>query len=1185
MHKAFSSLRARVLLLIAIPFVVLFSTSVYHMLGMREDQLMNARTRVLDTARVMAVEQQRLIERIHEILSSIARLPKVGRGLPWDECNGAFAARRQLEPNLNNIVLALANGDVICSATPSSGSTNLADRDHFKAAIETREFAVGGYLVGRDTHRPEIGFALPLLDEAGVPRAVIAATLNLAWLEQELAQAKLPEGSRVTVVDGAGIVLARYPDAEQWMGQSTTDLPLWRSIRAKGAEGTEEDIGLDGLRRVVGFVPLHRTASGQAYLLVSTPKDVVVGPAERAFVTSLLIALALLVLTFLAVWLGTESLFVRRLAALTRASKELGKGNLTARVALNADDEIGQMAQSFDRMADTLQTKEAQLARTVRALRVLSAGNHAMLHARRGEQQLIEEMCQAIGEAGGYGLAWVGYAENDPQKSIRPVAHWGSVADGYFENIKLTWSEAESGQAPAGRAIRSGQPAVVHNIEKETGPQPWQDLTLHSGCRACLALPLRLDQQVIGVLNICTQEPDAFSDEEVELLSEAAADLSFGIANQRAELEQARMKRTLKTAEERFKAAIEASLDALFILKSVRDDDGRIVDFEFTDINAHAEVMLATAREKVVGKQLCQLLPVMRSNGFFDKCADVTTSGMALDEEFPMDTPEIEAKWLRHQVVRVDDGCAVFARDITRAKESGARLRESEERLRLATQAAHMGAWTWDTKNERFSWSEGIGPVFGLPAGEGFSSTEALIEAIHPTDRETVARAVSEGRKRGVPFHGEFRTTWPDGTVHWVQGQSEFIRDGIGGSVRGVGIAMDITERKQRELTISQTSRALRTLSACNEALTHAVTEMELLNAICELAVESGGYCMASVRYAQRDAAKTVRVVAHHGSEEGYLESTNITWADTEQGRGPTGTAIRTGTTQVNQNMLTNPHMAPWREEALAHGFQSSIAMPLKEPSGTLGALTLYARECDAFDEDEVQLLEKLADDLAFGITTLRTRIERDRMAYTHQHHEEILRKSLEESIQAIADTLEMRDPYTAGHQKRTARLAVAIASELGLPKDEVHGIHLAASIHDLGKIQVPAEILSKPSRLSDIEYMLIKTHAKAGYDILKGIEFPWPIANIVLQHHEKLDGSGYPQGLKGQQILLGACIIAVADVMEAMASHRPYRPSLGTEVALQEIERGRGTVYDPAVVDACRNLFREQRFAFQTDS
>lgn len=1063
MRNAFSSLRARVLLLIAIPFAVLLSTTIYHMLDMREDRLTNARMHVLDTARVMAGEQQRIIDHIHQMLSAVALLPEVRRGVASEECRRALAVRYQQEQNLISITLALANGDVICTtAVPTAQRINLADRDHFKAAILTREFSVGGYVIGRNTGRPGIGFALPLLDDAGVPRTVVATTLSLAWLEQELAKAQLPAGSRVVVMDGEGLVLARHPDPEQQVGKSAVDLPLWRNILAKGSEGTEEGIDQDGLQKIYGFVPLHRTASGQAYLWISIPKDAVTGPVERAFVLSLLVAVALLVLTFGAVWLGGERFFVRRMAALAGAAKELGEGNLATRIGFKAcGDEIGQLAQSFNRMAERLQTKETQLSGAVRALRMLSAGNHAMLHAKQGEQQLLEEMCRVIGEAGGYRLGWVGYAENDTEKSIRRVAHWGSVVDGYFENVKLTWSDTESGRTPAGRAIRTGKPAVVQNIQRETGPQAWQDDTLRCGCGACLALPLRIDDRVIGVLNICAEETDAFSAEEVGLLSEAAADLSFGIASQRAEVEHVGMKVTLRTAEERFRAATEASLDALFILKSVRDKAGHLVDFECIDINGHAAEMLGMARERIIGQKLCELLPHQRTGGFLDKYAQVVATGTPLEEEFPIDTPEIKAKWLRHQVVRMDDGIAVFARDVTSWRESGARLKESQ-------------------------------------------------------------------------------------------------------------------------LTLIQSNRALRTLSACNEALTHAVSEPELLNAVCRLAVESGGYCMAWVRYAQQDAAKTVCVVAQHGSEEGYLESRNITWADTEQGRGPTGTAIRTGTTQVNQNMLTNPNMAPWREEALACGFQSSMAMPLKGPSGTLGALTLYARECDAFDADEVQLLEKLADDLAFGITTLRTRVERDRMAYAHQHHDEILRKSLEESIQAIASTLEMRDPYTAGHQKRVAKLAVAIASDLGLPKDEVHGIQLAASIHDLGKIQVPAEILSKPSKLSDIEFMLIKTHAQAGYDILKGIEFPWPIANIVLQHHEKLDGSGYPQGLKGDQILLGSRIIAVADVLEAMASHRPYRPSLGIEVALKEIERGSGTVYDPAVVDACLKLFRQQEFTFQ---
>ena len=196
---------------------------------------------------------------------------------------------------------------------------------------------------------------------------------------------------------------------------------------------------------------------------------------------------------------------------------------------------------------------------------------------------------------------------------------------------------------------------------------------------------------------------------------------------------------------------------------------------------------------------------------------------------------------------------------------------------------------------------------------------------------------------------------------------------------------------------------------------------------------------------------------------------------------------------------------------------------------------------------------------------------------------EKQLRTSLLDSITALAATVEMRDPYTAGHQRRVAQLAVAIAQELRLPQEQVEGVHLAGVVHDVGKIRIPAEILSKPGRLTALEFSLIKEHSQNGYEILKSIAFPWPIAQIVQQHHERLDGSGYPQGLKGHQILLEARIVAVADVVEAMSSHRPYRAAQGINSALKEIERGRGTVYDAAVVDACLRLFAEKRFAFQS--
>ncbi|MBZ0157765.1 MAG: HD domain-containing protein [Alphaproteobacteria bacterium] len=193
----------------------------------------------------------------------------------------------------------------------------------------------------------------------------------------------------------------------------------------------------------------------------------------------------------------------------------------------------------------------------------------------------------------------------------------------------------------------------------------------------------------------------------------------------------------------------------------------------------------------------------------------------------------------------------------------------------------------------------------------------------------------------------------------------------------------------------------------------------------------------------------------------------------------------------------------------------------------------------------------------------------------------EKLQRALEGTVSALAATVETRDPYTAGHQQRVARLAHAVGKEMGFSFCQVNGIRVAGILHDLGKIYVPAEILSKPGRLTEAEFNLIKTHPQVGYEILKNIEFEWSVAEIVLQHHERMDGTGYPLGLAGEQILMEARIIAVADVVETIHSHRPYRPAVGIEKALEEIERNRVTKYDPDVVDACLRLFQKEGFVF----
>jgi len=205
---------------------------------------------------------------------------------------------------------------------------------------------------------------------------------------------------------------------------------------------------------------------------------------------------------------------------------------------------------------------------------------------------------------------------------------------------------------------------------------------------------------------------------------------------------------------------------------------------------------------------------------------------------------------------------------------------------------------------------------------------------------------------------------------------------------------------------------------------------------------------------------------------------------------------------------------------------------------------------------------------------------ERKRAEEKFQQSLENLRKSFGVTIQVLVAAVEMRDPYTAGHQVRSADIARAIAIEMGLAQGKIDGIRLAGSIHDIGKLSIPAEILSKPSKLTNIEFSLIKEHSQSGYEMLKNVESPWPLAEVVYQHHERMDGSGYPRNLKGDEIILEARIMAVADVVEAMASHRPYRAALGTEIALEEIEKNKGILYDNDIADACLRLFRKKGYS-----
>lgn len=363
--------------------------------------------------------------------------------------------------------------------------------------------------------------------------------------------------------------------------------------------------------------------------------------------------------------------------------------------------------------------------------------------------------------------------------------------------------------------------------------------------------------------------------------------------------------------------------------------------------------------------------------------------------------------------------------------------------------------------------------------------------------------------------------------------------------------AADRAARADSAEELAEVNRVLRTVTAADAALVHALDEAELFEQMCRLVVDVGGYPMAAIAIADPTHPTGLRTIARVQSRPGHEMVL---------------------TTEVHDAIDTRTRRVITADKLATTDYVAAV-LPLYNADVTVGALVIAARAEGGFSDEELTLLDSLADNVGFGTGALRMREER-------QRYLQRVERSFDSLVGVVATTVEYRDPYTAGHQRSVGELAGAIAAELGVASEDIEGIETAAAIHDIGKVAIPAEILAKPAKLNAIEFELIKGHCAVGAEILKAIDFPWPVATMVLQHHERMDGSGYPSGLAGEDILLGARIIGVADTIDAMSTHRPYRPSLGLDAALGVILDGRGSRFDPDVVDACLKVLRREPFA-----
>lgn len=441
--------------------------------------------------------------------------------------------------------------------------------------------------------------------------------------------------------------------------------------------------------------------------------------------------------------------------------------------------------------------------------------------------------------------------------------------------------------------------------------------------------------------------------------------------------------------------------------------------------------------------------------------------GTPFELELRMVRPDGSHRWVtsRGEAERDAGGGIVLVRgtihDITEHKQAEQAIRESEASLSKAQGIAHVGSWHLDVVHDQLTWSDEVFRIFGIPKGTALTY-ESFLAATHPEDREAVDRAWTAAMHR-APYDIEHRIV-VDGVVKWVRERAEIEFDRDGRAVEGTGTVQDITERKRAQEELLRINRANRALSRCNEALIRATEESTWLELVCRVIVDEAGYRFCWVGRAEHDEGKTVTAVAQAGVDEGYLKAINVTWADIERGRGPTGTCIRTGKAQIVKNTSTDPSFAPWRAEALKRGYASAIAIPLFVDDEPFGALSIYSAEPEAFRDEEVTLLGELAGDLGYGVTTLRVRAERER------GEQEIRKMNAELEQRVAARTAELE-----AARDREAQIGFRIQQMLLLtqPPKDIPGLRLAA--------------LTIPSQRIDGDFYDFFRHSNQCLDVIVG--------------------------------------------------------------------------------------------------
>jgi PAS domain S-box-containing protein/putative nucleotidyltransferase with HDIG domain len=668
------------------------------------------------------------------------------------------------------------------------------------------------------------------------------------------------------------------------------------------------------------------------------------------------------------------------------------------------------------------------------------------------------------------------------------------------------------GQGLIGRAGLLKQTIIANDVSREP-----DFIAFHlTETKAEMVIPLLVQNQLIGVLDLQATQVGAFPKEDVSVLQAIANYIAY-IVDEKQREEALR--------KERDKA--QKYLDIAGVMIVILDPTGRV-----TLINKKGCEILGYPEPEIIGKNwFDHFLPKRLGAKEKESYEKLKTRSMEWPEfrEGIVQTKNEEQRIiLWHNTLFTDDGNSMSGilssgEDITERKRAEEELKNSEEMFKIIFEDAPDAIYLNDLKGRFVDGNKMAEKLTGYPREELIGQTFLKLGLLS-LDQIPKAASLLARNAMGKPTGpDEFVLKRKASGEVWAEIRTFPVK--IREKTLVLGVARDITKRKLAEETLQKNEAKYRALFECaNDAVFLLDSE--------------GKHALVN--------KKAAEMLGYNIEELIGLPYKHI---------------IAPSEYKNAQNKI----------KAIMEGEPSSLHERIfRKKDGTEFPVEIHLSTVrDA--QGKPLYVQRIVRDI-----TARKRAENELKQTANK-----LRQALGSIIKVVASTVEKRDPYTAGHQNRAADLARAIAMEMALSEDHIEGVYMAGVIHDIGKISVPAEILSKPGRLSEPEFALIKDHAKIGYEILREIEFPWPIAQIVFQHHERINGSGYPQGLAGEDILLEARILGVADVVEAMASHRPYRPAHGLKKALEEISKNRGTLYDPSVVVACLKIFAEKKFKF----